>query len=98
MSARPIEQKQRRRAAKALRRRTPETSIDLVQWLKDRRYCTTTGAAHKIILAKRVMADSHPLGVKKVPVLQPDMTIKEEDVVQPLVPSKLRSRITVLPA
>lgn len=98
MSARPIEAKQRRRAAKALRRRPLPAYINLIDWLKDRRYASTTGEAKAIILAKRVKADSHPLGVKKMPVLQPDMTIKEEDVVAPLVPADLRGRITVAAA
>lgn len=96
MSSRPIEQKRRKRAAKAVRRRPLEASLDLIQWLKDRRYAQTTGEAKKIILAKRVTADSHTLGVQTRPVLQADgVTIKDEDFVSPYVPSKLRTRIAV---
>ncbi len=98
MASRPIEAKQRRRAAKALRRQSPPAFIDLVQWLKDRRYARTTGEANRIILAKRVMADSHPLGIKRVPTLLPNQTIKEQDVVSPLIPAAHRGRIVVLPA
>jgi hypothetical protein len=98
VSARPIEVKQRRRAAKALRRSTLPAYINLIEWLKDRRYASTTGEAQKILLAGRVQADSHKLGVKRMPVLQADQTIREQDVVQPIVPAELRSRIIVTKA
>lgn len=95
MAKRPIEAKQRRRAAKALRRTALPAYLDLIQWLKDRRYASTTGQARKIILDRRVKADSHVIGLMKVPVLQPDHTIKEQDVVAQHVPAELRGRITV---
>jgi hypothetical protein len=97
MAKRPIQQKQRRRVAKLLRRRSPEGFLDLVQWLKDRKYAQTTGEAEKIILAKRVKADSHPLGVEKRPMLQPDLSIAEVDVVVRHIPAAYRGHITVTP-
>ena len=95
MSRRPIERKQRRRAAKALRRRPLPAFIDLVEWLKTHGHASTTGEARQIILDKRVKSDSHTLGVKNVPTLQPNGTVKDEDVVSQAVPADLRGRIRV---
>ena len=99
MSHRPIERKQRRRVAKILRRRPLPAYINLVDWLKDRRYARTTSEAHEIILAHRVKADfNHVLGVETMPVLQPGGRVKDQDVVAPMIQSTLRGRISVTPA
>lgn len=107
MSHRPLNKKRAARVRKALRR-TPAASLDIVQWLKDRRYAQTTGEAERIILAKRVRSESHPLGIAKeqrpkpsararleagLPLSKDDF--EEVDVVQRLVPAKLRGSITV---
>jgi hypothetical protein len=98
MSSRPIEQKQRRRVAKLLRRTPLPAYIDLIEWLKDRGHAQTTGEAKKIILDGRVKADSHVLGIAKIPMLQPDYSVKEEDVVSRHVDARHRGRITVAKA
>jgi hypothetical protein len=107
MSARPIEQKQRRRVAKTLRRRPLPAYIDLVEWLVARGHAPTKRAARDLILAKRVRSESHTLGVQRERVPGPkamleyalgrEVTMVEEDVVQPLVPANLRDTIIVLP-
>jgi hypothetical protein len=96
MSSRPIEQKQRRRVAKLLRRTPLPAYIDLIEWLKDRGHAQTTGEAKKIILDGRVKADSHVLGIAKIPMLQPDYSVKE--VVSRHVDARHRGRITVAKA
>lgn len=61
MSHRSRDAKRIRRLEKALRR-TPNTYIDLVTWLKDRRHAQTTGEALKILEAGRVRNGSHVVG------------------------------------
>lgn len=103
MSARPIEAKRRRRVAKALRRRSLPAYFDLVQWLVDHDHVRTKREAREIILAKRVRANSHILGVKSMPVATQVMRfgkveVKEQDVVVPFVATELRPDIVVLSA
>lgn len=105
MSHRPIEQKQRRRVAKALRRSTRPTSFDLIEYLMSRGYANTKREAREMILAKRVKSESHILGVKQAMVPGPkselelalgrEVTMVQKDVVAPIVPSSLRRSITV---
>lgn len=108
MSHRPLNKKRAARVRKMLRA-TPATQIDLVQWLRDRRYARTTGEAERIILAGRVKSESHALGIKKGKRLTEsgrlklalgrevtDEDIEERDVVDRLVPARLRSTITVV--
>lgn len=67
MSHRPTDAKKLNRLRKALRR-TPVTYIDLVQYLKDRRYAQTSGEARKMLTDGRVHVDSHVVGRIEVPV------------------------------
>jgi hypothetical protein len=111
MSHRPIARKRAAKMRKVIERQTPETSIDLIQWLKDRRYARTTGEAKRLILAKRVVSESHPLGIGKEPKLVKedgteirrfenyDGPVKVElvDAVAPVVPASVRGTLRVLP-
>ena len=67
MSHRPIEQKKRRRVAKALRRSSLPAYFDLWTWLIQHGHAKTRKEAREVILAKRVKANSHTLGVTQVP-------------------------------
>lgn len=95
MSRRPIEQKKRRRVAKALRRSLLPAYIDVVQWLIEHGHAKNRREAREIILAKRVQANSHTLGVGKVNV-QTATGIKEQEIVFEHVPAELRPDILVL--
>lgn len=105
MSARPIEQKQRRRVAKSLRRSALPAYIDLVQFLISRGHAATKREARNLILAQHVRSESHILGIKREKVPGPtavleqalgrEITMIEEDVVAPLVSASLRNTITV---
>lgn len=86
MSHRPIEEKKRRRVAKALRRRPLPARIDLIDWLTDRGHARTRRHAREIILASRVKSESHVLGIENTP--------KGAQVAQ-YVDAKLRKSITV---
>ncbi len=107
MSKRPIEQKQRNRVAKMLRKRPLDSKIDLVQWLIDRGHARTRAEARKIILAGRVRSESHTLGVKEVEIPVRTAVLdaaagrkprtEKKDVVAPLIDSRLKERLTVLP-
>ncbi len=87
MSKRPTEHKQRRRVAKALRRQKLPAYFDLVQWLVDRNYANTKRAAKQLILAHRVRANSHVLGV---------IELGGEEVVTRYVPAELKRDVIVL--
>lgn len=110
MSHRPLGRKRANRVRKAFRATLP-SYIDLVGYLKDRGFASTSGEAEKIILAGRVKSESHTLGIAKGKVLRDDAKLKaalgreiteddlkEIDVVQRHVPAKLRATIQVLPA
>lgn len=109
MAKRPINVKKARRVRKAFRS-TPPAFLDLIQYLKDRRLAQTTGEAERIILAGRVRADSHKLGITKGRKLKPNSVLlaasgktgddlfDETDVVDRYVPAALRASIQVLPA
>lgn len=107
MSHRPIEQKKRRRVAKALRRKPLPAYFDLVEFLVSRSHAKSKRAARDLILAKKVRADSHTLGVTKAMVPGKtalldvlsgrEPTMVEEEVVAPLIDAKLRTNVTVLP-
>lgn len=110
MAKRSIRRKQANRLRKALRA-SPATMIDLVQYLKDRRYAQTTGEAEKIILDGRVRSESHKLGITKGRKIKDSSILKarmgrelvEEDwevvdAVQRLVPASYRDTIQVIAA
>lgn len=89
------EARERRRVIKALRR-TPDAYFDLVRYLRDRRYAGTNKQAHDLILAGKVKADSHTLGIgKAVEFSRAEAKFIEVDVVMPHVPVALKDRITV---
>jgi hypothetical protein len=103
MSKRPIEAKQRRRVAKALRRQPVPAYFDLITWLMDHGHASTKRQARKLILAKRVRANSHVLGVKSLPMQVPAgplgaAKIETQDVVMPHVSADLRPDLVVLEA
>lgn len=108
MSKRSIKRKQANKLRKAFRRQLPR-SLDLRHWLKSHGYADTTGQADAIILARRVKSESHVLGVVKGLQPKPQTHLKvalgrelveddfeRVDVVNPLVPAKLRSTLTVV--
>lgn len=100
MSARPIEAKQRRKAARALRRDVLPAYFDVVQWLIDNRHAKTKREAREIVLAGRVKADSHAVGFDTFPILKKDKAGKESieytRQVRPHVPVKLKKDLVVL--
>jgi hypothetical protein len=98
MSHRPTSEKKLRRFRKQLRKNASNVPalIDLVDYLRTRGHASTTGEARKIILAGRVRADSHTLGVRRVPTMDGDK-VAMVDIVDPLIPADLRGAIQVLP-
>lgn len=75
MAKRPILNKKVAKVRKAMRR-TPPAYIDLVAWLKDRRYAQTTGEAEQIILDGRLRVDSHPIGKSQDKRLKKERRLK----------------------
>jgi hypothetical protein len=98
MSHRSIEKKKIAKLRRALRQAgsTVPHHIDLIHYLKIRRIAQTTGHAEHIILAGRVVANSHKLGIVTVSMLK-DGKVQDVPMVQPLVPASLRSDIMILP-
>lgn len=98
MSHRRTEDKKLARLRKQLRKNANHMPVmmDLVDFLQTHCYASNAGQARKIILDKRVKANSHTLGVTQVPKLVGN-TVVMEDAVAPLVPADLRSSIVVLP-
>ena len=87
--------RQPERKARRELRRTPPAYFDLVQWLRDRNYASTNKQARDLILAGRVTADSHKLGVGKDVVFEQGVGFKEVEVVKPHVPVGFKSRVIV---
>ena len=85
------DQKAIRRLRRALQV-TPPGSIDLVAWLVDNGHAKSKRAARELILAKKVKADSHPLGIDRG---YDKLLDREVEYVNPLVPAELRGRIIV---
>jgi hypothetical protein len=101
VSARPVEQKKRRRVAKAVRRQKLPAYFDLFQWLIDRGHAKSRREARELVLAKRVKADSHVIGVAEETVMTPSMLgavkVERKPVAQRFVRTDLRSNLLVLP-
>lgn len=95
MSKRPIAAKKLNRFRKAMRKELPR-QLDLVQWLVDHGHADTTGAAQRLILARRVRSESHPVGVEQIPTLSAEGKIVNVDVVQRYVPASTRSTLCVV--
>jgi ribosomal protein S4 len=96
VSARPVEAKQIARLRKALRA-TPASSINLIEWLRDRRYASTAGAARRLLTDGKVKVDSHVIGRERAVVGFEDD--KETPIfgwaVAPYVPAEIRAQIRV---
>lgn len=95
MAKRPLLEKKVRRLRKALRN-TPPTYIDLVQYLTDRRLAKSKKHARELMVAGKVMVDSHKVGRIQVPDL---INGDENDmrwIPQPLLSSQHRGNIVVL--
>lgn len=90
------EQKKLRRLKDALRV-TPEASIDLVQWLKDRRHAQTTGEAEALLREGFVGVIDGDKGVEvgRYPVKFDEDDQPTEYEVERLVPASLRPRLLV---
>lgn len=80
---------------RALTRRPLPAYFDLVQWLLDHGHARTKREAREIILADRVMANSHTLGVGEQPYQTVDGKIKMRRVVFPHVPVAMRPDLIV---
>ncbi len=102
MSHRPVAAKQARRMRKALSQRPLQAQINLLEYLVDRRLAPSRRAAREMILAKRVVVDSHPLGIGQAPVAtktdKGEIQVEMQDVVHPVIDASLRDKITILPA
>lgn len=92
MSKRSIQDKKLRRLKKALRL-SPPSFINLIEWLRDRGYAQTTGAARSMLLAGKVKVESHTVG--RVEVDNPLKPGNKEWIIQPLTPAKNRKDIRV---
>jgi hypothetical protein len=93
MARRPIEQKKRRRVAKALRRDRLPAFFSLVDWLVDHKHAKTRREARGLLAAGRVKANSHPLG-GKVPTLADGKTPMTKGWF-PVAPVEVRKDIVV---
>lgn len=98
MSHRPIEEKKRRRVAKALRRTPLPAYFNLIKWLIDHGHARNPREAREVILARRVKSDSHVIGVEKLPWLDPAGNETEKDFVFEHIPVEARKHITVAAA
>jgi hypothetical protein len=78
---------------RALRKGRLPAYIDLVEWLKDRKYVDTVGDAYHLIKEERVRSESHPLGLTAA-----EVDGKMVNVVERYVSGSLRSTIHVVDA
>jgi predicted rRNA methylase YqxC with S4 and FtsJ domains len=76
-------------------RRTPPAYFDLIQWLRDRNYANTRKQAKDMILAGKVKADSHTLGVGQEPFIDANGQIAYRPAVMQHVPAELKPRVVV---
>jgi hypothetical protein len=94
VAKRPVLDKKVNRLRKALRN-TPPAFIDLEDWLIDRKYVQTKGAARKLLLDGKVKVESHTVGRIAL-----DVNIGGDDegkkyVLYPFIPAQYRNDITV---
>jgi hypothetical protein len=80
---------------RALTRRPLPAYLDLVDWMLSRGHARSRREAREVILAGRVKANSHTLGVGEQPYLTPDGKVKTRKIVLPHVPADLRPDIIV---
>lgn len=97
MSKRPIEMKQRRKAARAFRTQLPRF-FDLVQWLIDHGHARTRREARALISDEKVRKDSHVLGVRRNQVVFEKGEFVTKNLVDPRVPVEMRDGIIVASA
>ena len=90
MSRRDITTKKLYRLRKQLVRQSLPAYINLIEWLKDRRYAQTSGAAKKMLLEGKVRVDSHPVGRRPLPGGTSD-----DYILDPYTSAENRSRIMV---
>ena len=95
MAKRPIKQKKLRRLRKAVERTPLPAYIDLIDWLKTRRYAQTTGQAIRMLEQGKVRSESHVVGREKRIMLVKDEQ-RELWVAAPRVPSYMRDTLTVV--
>lgn len=110
MSHRSITDKKLNRLRKAVNRRPLPAYVDLVAWLKDRRYARSTGEAESLILAGRVKSDSHVIGITKARMptkastlnlllgRHEDVEYEEREVVERMIPKARMENVQVLSA
>lgn len=92
MSHRPNQAKRVKRLKKALRP-SPESYIDLIQYLKDRRYASSTAEATRMLVEGKVRVESHPVGRMEV-----DNPLKKGEkimIAQPLLMAQYQKDIIV---
>lgn len=94
MSKRPSTIKKMNKLRKLLRR-TPDSYINLLWYLQDRNYANTTGGARALLLAGKVMVDSHVVGRKKITATDPSGEEVSEWVADPFIKAEYRDRIIV---
>lgn len=86
-----LRNKKLRSLARAMRR-APDAQIDLVQWLRDRRYADTAGGARKLLAEGRVFFRGEPVG--RIPVRRDEDEKPTEYVADALVPASFRTGLT----
>ncbi len=89
MAKRPIKDKQIARLRKAINRHALPSYVDLVWWLKSRRYADTTGQALRLMLDGKVRIDSHVVGRERVERIINGQTVEQWEPVT-RVPGHLR--------
>lgn len=86
-------EKKIRKLRRSLRQGRVPAYIDLVQWLRDRGYAQTAGAARRLIVEGRVVSESHVLGKTMVEVDGAQL-----EMFTPHVPARLRDSLEVTDA
>lgn len=88
------DEKKIRQLRRALKKgRLPEY-VNLLDWLKDRKYASTNSEAFKIISEKRVMSESHVLGLAEIE----GHDGSKGTVVNQFVPARFRGNLRVVDA
>lgn len=98
MSHRPINEKRAARMRKAMTRKPLPAYVDLVKWLRSRGHAQTGGAARDLILAGRLMSDSHKVGITTEPRLNAVGKVEDVEVVDRYLPVERAKNLRVVPA
>jgi hypothetical protein len=94
MAKRPITTKKMNKLRKLLRR-TPDSYINLIGYLIDRKHVNTVGGARALLVAGKVMVDSHIVGRKAITATDPSGEEITEYVPDPFIKAEYRDRIIV---